>query len=334
MVLRFSVVICSFNRHKLLACAIDSVLQQNFPDDRYDIIVVDNSSDMTSACETRETYAPLVPRIRYLVEDTPGLSRARNVALQISTAEYIVFLDDDAVASEDWLQQLDMVLNDQRHDIGVIGGRVRPNWESPPPGWLLPTDVDPVEVNNHEFPMVGNFSVVNWGGETREPAEGEWLAGANLAFNREALLAAGGFDQGLGRHGNGYSLLSNEEGNAIRKIKTEGWRVLYAPHAVVDHWIPDERISKAWLVRRVSWQMVSDLIEDGAKLPLSGAEILRRFEAMSGVDSQTAQENTEAVEFRKRILAYAALVQTLLVGDTENLEKAIWGNTQIDEASP
>lgn len=324
MSLRFSIVICSYNRHKLLTKAIESALRQTFGRDMYDVIVVDNSSDVAAALSARERYLSQAPRLQYLVEDTPGLSRARNVALHCSKAEYIAFLDDDAIAHDNWLEQIDHVLNTSGGNIGVVGGRVRPIWESPPPKWLLPGSVDPSEVNNHEFPMVGNFSVVNWGGDVREPKAGEWLAGANIVFHREALIAAGGFDQNLGRQGNGHSLLSNEEGNAIGKLKNDGWQVRYAPEAIVDHFVPDERVTQGWLVRRISWQVVSDLIEDGSRLPLTEEEVLSRFSAVSGFDARSAQAADEVKEFRLRILAYAALVQSLLVGDVENLEKVVW----------
>ena len=89
-------------------------------------------------------------------------------------------------------------------------------------------------------------------------SEGEWLAGCNIAFDRAALLEAGGFDLNLGRTGNAAALLSNEELLACDRIKRLGKRMIYAPGAAVDHFIPADRANWDWMVRRIAWQTVSD----------------------------------------------------------------------------
>ncbi len=106
--------------------------------------------------------------------------------------------------------------------------------------------------------MLGNVSVVNWGGKDRFAAKGEWVAGTNIAFRVEALNAAGGFAVNLGRTRGGQSLLSNDETDVIDRMIAKGGKLVYSPDAAVGHLVPSERLTQAWFRRRVAWQAVSD----------------------------------------------------------------------------
>lgn len=318
----FSIVICSYNRPAFLARSIESACAQRY-DGEFDVIIVDNSSDTGAAEASRRAAEAKAPGIRYHISDTPGLSRARNLALDISTASHVAFLDDDAVAADGWLAALAAAFGDPGAKVGVAGGRVRPEWGCVPPTWLLPAGVDTREVANRDFPMVGNFSVVNWGGVLRAPAPGEWLAGANLAFDRSGLLAAGGFDVALGRTGDGIALMSNEESAATDRMKRQGWQVRYVPDAVVDHHVPAARLEKSWLVRRVAWQLVSDLVGVGSDTLLAPKQLEERLAAAFGPGVRQADDD-EAITFRREVLGYVALLQALLAGDMARLESLPW----------
>src|ERR1700746_1571063 len=97
-----TVVICTFNRYDLLTKAIASVELQDFPEDGYELIIVDNSDDL----EGRERFRDgleITCAHRYFSETRPGLSRARNVGVSAAGGEIIAFMDDDAKAAPDWL---------------------------------------------------------------------------------------------------------------------------------------------------------------------------------------------------------------------------------------
>ena len=58
------------------------------------------ASDPTSRISCPETSAgAAIPNLTYVVEETPGLSNARNVAARLIRAPIIAFMDDDAIAS-------------------------------------------------------------------------------------------------------------------------------------------------------------------------------------------------------------------------------------------
>lgn len=88
---RVSVIIPTYNRSKLLANAIDSVLDQTF-DDLEIIVVDDGSTDETS--EVVKGYGDKV-NYKYLENKGMGGSYARNRGIEAASGEYIAFLDSD-----------------------------------------------------------------------------------------------------------------------------------------------------------------------------------------------------------------------------------------------
>jgi glycosyltransferase involved in cell wall biosynthesis len=89
MVPRVSVVIPAFNRWRLLAEAIDSVLAQSYRD--FELIVVDDGSSDATASE----LAKLASRLQFFVTERRGVSAARNLGVSQSRGHYIAFLDSD-----------------------------------------------------------------------------------------------------------------------------------------------------------------------------------------------------------------------------------------------
>jgi glycosyltransferase involved in cell wall biosynthesis len=235
-----SVVICTCDRRDLVPSAIDSVLAQTIP---IECIIIDNSPDPGINHAARERYQGNA-RFRYAIEPAPGLSNARNRGVALADSRIIAFLDDDAAAAPDWAENL-LAAFEAFPRAGCVGGRIAPDWFAPPPVWL-------------DRELQGWLSIVDWGGVPRETKRGEWLAGCNIAYDRQALVAAGGFPAALGRKGAG--LLSNEEILVNEKLKAAGRGIVYAPDAVVQHKIPAERLTREWFLRRAAWQGVSDFM--------------------------------------------------------------------------
>lgn len=99
-----SVVIPTRNRHRLLALALASVLDQR--DVSLEVIVVDEASTDDTAALLR-SHAD--PRVRLLHNDVPlGKSAARNRGIAEARGEWVAFLDDDDIwAPEKLLLQIE-----------------------------------------------------------------------------------------------------------------------------------------------------------------------------------------------------------------------------------
>jgi len=90
-----AVIIPSFNRKLTLGRALDSVYAQTRPANEV-IVVDDGSTD-----GTREFVAEHYPDTKYIFQDNSGVSAARNVGIENSSAAWIAFLDSD----DEWLPQ-------------------------------------------------------------------------------------------------------------------------------------------------------------------------------------------------------------------------------------
>ena len=88
-----SVIIPVFNRVKLIARCINSVINQTYPVN--EIIVVDDGSN-DGTYDLIRTYFPQVISI---YQENKGVSNARNVGIQAAKGKWIAFLDSD----DEWL---------------------------------------------------------------------------------------------------------------------------------------------------------------------------------------------------------------------------------------
>jgi GT2 family glycosyltransferase/glycosyltransferase involved in cell wall biosynthesis len=248
-----SAIICTYNRYDLLPEAIDSLVKQDIPPGLLEIIVVDNSPDQTGAARFGKRYAGL-SNLTYIVEPKPGLSNARNIGTAAALGRIVAFIDDDARARQSWAKELLNAHAAFDGRAGVVGGPIVPRWTDEKPAWL-------------GKPLLGYLSLVDLGHELRELSAGEWLAGCNISFDREALIAAGGFSTRLGRTGSGSTLLSNEEVEVSERMRAMGKLAIYAPKAVVEHVILPERLTQNWFRHRAAWQAVSDLLSEPELAP-------------------------------------------------------------------
>jgi glycosyltransferase involved in cell wall biosynthesis len=245
---RITAAICTYERYDLLPGAITSALRQSLPTSAFEVIVIDNSPDAERSAREAAAFAGQ-PNLRWHHEPRPGLSNARNVAARHATSPIVAYLDDDARADPVWLENIAGCFDQFGESVKVVGGRIRPWWGAPRPEWL------PDE-------MLGAITVVDLGPQRRLLGEGEWVAGANIAFRIDALRDAGWFDTSLGRTGGGASLLSSEETALTDRIKARGGLVAYDPLGAVDHWVDPERLTQRWFRRRAAWQAVSDYMRD------------------------------------------------------------------------
>jgi glucosyl-dolichyl phosphate glucuronosyltransferase len=241
-----SAILCTYNRYDTLPRALQSLTAQTLPVQEFEIIVVDNSPDhdlSQSHAARFENYLNL----NWVVEETPGLSNARNVGIRIAAGPLVAFMDDDAVADPFWLANILIGFDRFGRMATILGGRVDPLWSALRPRWL------------HDD-LLGYLSVVNWGGSARIAGEDEWIAGTNIAFRRAPLAAIGGFSTGLGRRAGSYSLLGNEENEAIARLKERGGHLIYDPDVIVGHLVAAERLTQHWFRRRAAWQATSDYL--------------------------------------------------------------------------
>lgn len=124
------------------------------------------------------------------------------------------------------------------------GGRSIPCFEGDKPDWVS-TD------------LLAIYGSTNSGDVVKRMIFPEHPFGLNMVFRRNVFKDVGLFNVTLGRTKN--LLMSNEESDLFLRIDRASLPVLYTPHAVVHHRIPETRTRKSWVLNRMYYQGISDL---------------------------------------------------------------------------
>src|SRR5690349_21825456 len=122
-----TVVVCAYTRDRwpTLKSAIDTALKQIR---RYDelLVVVDHNDALLARCRDYPGDFTVLPN-----RHNRGLSGARNTALEEARGSIIVFLDDDAIPLDSWLDALRAPYADKR--VYGVGGFAKPHWSDGQP---------------------------------------------------------------------------------------------------------------------------------------------------------------------------------------------------------
>ena len=112
-----SILICTYKRPILLQKCIESTINQNTTYE-YEIIVVDNDVDQSGKTVVDFFGTP----VQYFHQPLKGLSNARNMAVSKANGAFILFIDDDEYADENWLTNI--VNCQQKFNADVVLGKV------------------------------------------------------------------------------------------------------------------------------------------------------------------------------------------------------------------
>ena len=243
----FSVVIATYNRADKLGKAIESVFQQNYPKDKYELIIVDNNStDQTAAVvESYRAQSP-VP-LAYYVEKRTGLSYTRNLGIEKAQLEFVAQLDDDAIAVPDWLAAMNEVIN--QHHALVVGGRVEKYFYEgyTPPAWF----------NNRYLLHYFGVNYRDLGKKERifRVRHPLYLPGGNTAYARRLFDHFGGFRADLGR--SGKALLAGEESFLNLILDRNDIPMYYSDDVCIYHHVGADRLNQAHMRKRAYWSGVT-----------------------------------------------------------------------------
>jgi len=234
-----SVVIPTRARPELLRKCLESLRVQDYPHDRYELIVVEDGTEDGQAIVAQMASTSVVP-IRYSRIPHSGHATAYNQGLLQARFGIVAFIDDDAVASANWLRELSNVLVERRvENVIGVGGRVSTDY---------PTEELRAQVRaDGEMIWSGSNAVVP------ESRDVDFLPGANMAFWRNALMEVGGFDSRFSRQ-----ISWRHETDICVRLRLKGYRLLYDSKLVVFHYAarwddPLERVRPS-----VVWNMVRD----------------------------------------------------------------------------
>ena len=246
MMYDISVIICTYNRAEMLKETLNSWILVESAESNVELIIVDNNStDHTQ--QVVESFQPACPsQLRYVCETNVGLSYARNRGIKEASGNIVAFVDDDVYFDKGWLNALLKVFNDNP-EISCVGGKSLPKFDADKPDWITED-------------LLKIYGSTGSGDQDKLMVFPEHPFGLNMTFRKTVFNQVDKFNTDLGRIRN--SLLSNEEKDIFYRINNAGLKVFYASKAVLYHRIPADRMDKNWILKRLYWQGISDVIFD------------------------------------------------------------------------
>jgi glycosyltransferase involved in cell wall biosynthesis len=224
-----SVIIPAFSmgRWDNLCAAVASVQAQTVEVPET-VVVIDHNAELLEKAMSELVGVTVVANV-----GSHGASGARNTGVAASRGEVLVFLDDDAVAGPDCLRTL---LQHFTNPLVVgVGGRLDPLWKTRRPWW---------------FPLEFDWTVgCSYLGMPEIVTHVRNVWSNNMAIRRYVFDAAGGFRDGFGKVGAKSRPEDTDLCLRAAECNEEGiW--IYEPNAVACHWIPAERATFGYFLKR------------------------------------------------------------------------------------
>ncbi|MBK6914251.1 MAG: glycosyltransferase family 2 protein [Ignavibacteriales bacterium] len=219
-----SVCIATFQRPELLKKLLFSLVSQKIEKEiLLEIIVVDNDKNETARNIVTEFNDTDKFKYSYLVQPEKNISLTRNLAVAKANGEYILFIDDDEYASENWVMELFRTVTNFGAD-GVFG-TVNSYFSEGTPDWIRQSFI----YNRPTF-KTGTVATITRSG--------------NCLIKRATIKSVDGpFDPAYGISGGSdtklfYLLISN------------GAKFVNSFEAETFEFVPPERATLKWLVKR------------------------------------------------------------------------------------
>jgi succinoglycan biosynthesis protein ExoM len=220
---QIQVCLLTYKRPALLRETLLSLRSQVISDPQLNmhILVVDNDAAGSGQETFRSALKDSPIPARYVCEPGRGIGNARNRALRESVGmDYIAFIDDDEIATPEWLQNLYQTM--QRSQADIVTGPVTPKFVEAPQ-WI---------VQGGFFRMSPQA--------TGSPVE--FVATNNVLFRAE-LAAKYKFDSR-------FDATGGEDTHFFMRMKRDGLSLVWCQEAEVIETVPGDRTKVKWILQR------------------------------------------------------------------------------------
>jgi glycosyltransferase involved in cell wall biosynthesis len=208
--------ICVRNSETFVKHVIDTILNQDFPHERMEIIFVDDGSEDRTLSVIKNSVSKIDIPTRVFHQEWKGLGTARNAIVNNARGKYIIWVDADTLLSKDYVRKQASFM-EQNKNVGICYGVVNVPFEgnSALTLELIPLFIDyKLEIDQKEMKKLPGT--------------------AGSTYRVEAIRQMGGFDSNI--RGTGEDL------DAAYRIQRAGWLirqgegVIYETHGFMSSW--------------------------------------------------------------------------------------------------
>lgn len=221
-----TVCVCTYRRPRQLAQLLDRLAQQRGPASFGEVVVVDNDAAASARPVVESARARGLPfEVRYDVQPEKSLAVARNRSVALASGQWIAFIDDDELPSQDWLRRMVETASDYRAT-GAMGPVISLVPESAP-RWIRRGRF----YDRRRF-RTGTVVPRNQFRTSNALCAADWLRRIEGPFDPE------------------YGLTGGEDVRMFNLLANLGARFVWCDDAVVEEAIGEDRLSLRWLLMR------------------------------------------------------------------------------------
>ncbi|MCM8797108.1 MAG: glycosyltransferase [Candidatus Omnitrophica bacterium] len=210
---KVSIIIVNRNGKHFIKDCFDSLLMLQYPGEKPEVIMVDNDSHDGSLHFVKRNY----PRVKTIACKDNNYCRSLNLAIQASSADFVVTLNNDTRVDAHWLTELMVVaLKDKK--IAGVGSKI------------LFFDG---KINSVAHKALPNYYWSDFGfqdadrGQFNTMAEVESICGASSLYRKACLEEVGLFDEDFEMY--------IEDVDLNMRLRNKGYKIYYAPKSIVHH---------------------------------------------------------------------------------------------------
>jgi GT2 family glycosyltransferase len=201
----FSIIVPAYDRPEALTACVQAIRQLDYPQDRFEVIIVDDGSPVPVKASGHHLQNDLT--IRVLRQSNAGPASARNMGAQHARGDLLAFTDDDCMPATQWLMELAQSANED--PTGLVGGRT-------------------VNGLDHNLFSTASQMIVDeaYAYFLSRDSDLRFFASNNMAVSAKLFHESGGFDS---------SFRTSEDRDFCNRWIRRGHPLVYAPKALVHH---------------------------------------------------------------------------------------------------
>lgn len=260
--MQISVVVPTYNRLYALKQSLQALLEQDFPLDEYEILIVDDGSTDGTRDFLQEIVGIAPVKCQYHFQDHAGPAKARNWGIRKAQGKYIAFTDDDCIAPRNWLSKIAEAFKRYPGVVGVSG--------------YMEADENILKNNIYaQFEKYANMGDYMKNQQEEHVGGKDFLGGAtnNVAYQRKVLLEVEGFDET-------FPFAASEDADLKKRIVDRGYKMLHIPVKVTHrHPYSFKRLIRQAYVRGVGsrhFNQKHNLPSSSSRFLLSAIKIILR----------------------------------------------------------
>jgi GT2 family glycosyltransferase len=201
----FSIIVPTYDRPEALTACVQAIRQLDYPQDRFEVIIVDDGSPVPVEGYGYHVQDDLT--IRVLRQSNAGPASARNMGAQQARGDILAFTDDDCLPTTQWLRELARSADEA--PTGLVGGRT-------------------VNGLDHNLYSTASQMIVDeaYAYFLSRDSDLRFFASNNMAVSANLFQESGGFDP---------SFRTSEDRDFCDRWIRRGHPLVYAPKALVYH---------------------------------------------------------------------------------------------------